>query len=51
MNGIERLAGTYEGTGVWHDSAGKSATYTIRQTNLATADDYIAWKEVLRRRD
>ena len=45
MNGIERLAGTYEGTGVWHDSAAKSATYTIRQTNLATADGFeVAFK-------
>jgi len=35
----------YEGTGTWHDSAGKSSAYTIRQTNLATADGFeVAFK-------
>jgi hypothetical protein len=33
MNSSEKLFGTYEGTGSWHDAAGKSASYRIRQTN------------------
>ena len=33
MNSSEKLLGTYEGTGSWHDAAGKSASYRIRQTN------------------
>jgi hypothetical protein len=45
VNTFDRLAGTYEGAGEWHDSAGKSSAYTIRQTNLATADGFeIAFK-------
>ena len=40
MNTFDRFAGAYEGTGEWHDSAGKSSTYTIRQTNLATTDGF-----------
>lgn len=40
MCAIERLVGTYEGTGSWHDSAGKSSAYRIRQTNLETADGF-----------
>jgi hypothetical protein len=45
VNTLDRLAGTYEGTGEWHDSAGTSSTYTIRQTNLATTDGFeIAFK-------
>jgi hypothetical protein len=37
---IEGLAGTYEGTGEWFDSSGKSSTYTIRQTNALTPDGF-----------
>jgi hypothetical protein len=40
MNTIERFLGTYEGTGSWHDAAGKSASYTIRQTNVARGDGF-----------
>lgn len=40
VNTIERFAGVYEGTGTWHDAAGKSAAYRIQQTNLATADGF-----------
>ena len=40
MNEIERFIGKFEGTGAWHDSAGKSSGYRIRQTNLATADGF-----------
>ena len=38
MNTIEGFLGTYEGTGSWHDAAGKSASYRIRQTNAARGD-------------
>ena len=31
------FVGTFSGTGMWHDAAGKSAGYRIRQTNVATA--------------
>jgi hypothetical protein len=42
---LERLAGTYEGTGEWFDSSGKSSTYTVRQTNSPTADGFeVAFK-------
>ena len=37
--------GTYEGTGAWHDAAGKSSGYRIRQTNTPSADGFeIAFK-------
>ena len=37
--------GTWEGTGAWHDSAGKSLGYRIRQTNAGSADGFeIAFK-------
>jgi hypothetical protein len=35
---LQGLLGTFDGSGAWYDSAGKSATYRIRQTNTATAD-------------
>ena len=40
MTVIESLAGTYEGTGEWFDSSGKSSTYTVRQTNALTPDGF-----------
>lgn len=36
MNNIETLAGTYEGSGTWHDAAGSSGAYRIKQTNVVT---------------
>jgi hypothetical protein len=45
VNTIDKLAGTYEGTGKWHDAAGKSLGYSIRQTNVATTDGFdVAFK-------
>jgi hypothetical protein len=42
---IERFAGTFEGTGTWHDAAGKSAAYRIQQTTLATSAGFeVAFK-------
>jgi hypothetical protein len=42
---IEKLAGTFEGEGVWHDAVGKSMTYMVQQTSRATADGFeIAFK-------
>ncbi|HEU4690441.1 MAG TPA: hypothetical protein VFS23_18870 [Vicinamibacterales bacterium] len=32
------FVGTFSGTGTWHDAAGKSGGYRIRQTNLPTAE-------------
>jgi len=40
MNTIERFLGTYEGAGTWHDAAGKSGSYTIRQTHAARSDGF-----------
>jgi hypothetical protein len=40
MKTIERFAGTYQGTGTWHDAVGKSSSYTVHQTNLETADGF-----------
>jgi len=37
---IGPFIGTYEGTGTWHDASGKSASYTIHQTNVATPDGF-----------
>jgi hypothetical protein len=34
------FAGTYEGSGTWHDASGKSASYNIHQTNLARQDGF-----------
>jgi len=36
VTSIETFTGTFEGTGTWHDAAGKSATYRIQQTTSAT---------------
>jgi hypothetical protein len=42
---VEALMGTYEGTGAWHDAAGQSSGYRIRQTNTPSADGFeIAFK-------
>ena len=42
---IERIRGTYQGTGEWYDSAGKSMAYRVSQTNCVTADGFeIAFK-------
>jgi len=39
------FAGRYEGTGRWHDEAGKSQAYTIVQTSTPTDDGFdIAFK-------
>jgi hypothetical protein len=45
VSDIERFAGTFSGEGVWHDSAGKSMTYAVHQTNRVTSDGFeIAFK-------
>jgi hypothetical protein len=42
---VEQFIGTYQGTGAWHDEAGKSSGYRIRQTNTPSADGFeIAFK-------
>jgi hypothetical protein len=39
------LIGTFDGSGAWYDSVGKSATYRISQTNALTADGFeVAFK-------
>jgi hypothetical protein len=39
------FAGRYEGSGVWHDEAGKSQSYTVVQTNTVSADGFdVAFK-------
>ena len=38
--GLDRLIGTYEGTGAWYDSAGKTSGYRVRQTNAPLADRF-----------
>jgi hypothetical protein len=40
MNTVDTFVGTFEGTGAWHDAAGKSMAYRIRQTNTATPDGF-----------
>ena len=40
MSAIEGLPGTFDGSGTWYDSAGKSATYRVRQTNVSTGDGF-----------
>jgi hypothetical protein len=40
MNSIEKLSGTYAGSGCWHDALGQSQSYTIEQTNRVTADGF-----------
>jgi hypothetical protein len=37
---MERLMGVYEGTGSWHDAAGKSQSYRVKQSNVATAEGF-----------
>ena len=45
MNSIEQLTGTFAGEGAWHDSAGTSMTYVVRQTTRVTNDGFeIAFK-------
>ena len=45
MTVLESFVGTYEGSGEWFDSSGKSSTYSVRQTNSATPDGFeIAFK-------
>lgn len=40
-----KLIGAFDGSGAWYDSAGKSGTYRIRQTNVSTADGFeVAFK-------
>ena len=40
MTTVEGLIGTFDGSGAWYDSAGKSGTYRIRQTNASTPDGF-----------
>ena len=40
MTLVGSLTGTYEGSGEWFDSSGKSSTYSVRQTNSATPDGF-----------
>lgn len=40
MTSVEGLIGTFDGWGAWYDSAGKSGTYRIRQTNASTPDGF-----------
>jgi hypothetical protein len=45
VNAIDGFVGTYEGQGVWHDSAGTSMTYVVRQTTRVANDGFeIAFK-------
>jgi hypothetical protein len=45
VTAIDSFVGTYEGQGVWHDSAGTSMTYVVRQTTRVTNDGFeIAFK-------
>jgi hypothetical protein len=37
---IANIRGRYEGTGIWHDSAGESMTYRVVQTNNMTASGF-----------
>jgi hypothetical protein len=42
---LDKLIGTYEGTGAWYDSAGKTSGYRVRQTNVPIADGFeVAFK-------
>jgi hypothetical protein len=40
VTSIEGLLGSYEGSGAWHDSTGKSAGYSVRQTNSPAPDGF-----------
>jgi hypothetical protein len=43
--GLNKLIGTYEGTGAWYDSSGKTSGYRVRQTNAPIADGFeVAFK-------
>jgi hypothetical protein len=43
--GLDKLIGTYEGTGAWYDSSGKTSGYRVRQTNVPIADGFeVAFK-------
>lgn len=45
MTNLLGLVGTFDGTGVWHDAAGQSASYRIKQTNSATTGGFeVAFK-------
>ena len=45
MSSIQGLLGTFAGSGAWYDSAGKSGTYRIQQTNAPTTDGFeVAFK-------
>jgi hypothetical protein len=45
VNAIERFVGVFEGTGTWHDAAGQSSAYRIRQHNHVTPDGFeVAFK-------
>lgn len=40
MNTIDRLAGSFTGSGTWHDEVGKSAAYTVQHTNRETGTGF-----------
>ena len=40
MNGIEQFAGTYVGSGTWHDDNGKLSSYKVVQTNIVIDDGF-----------
>ena len=40
MKTIDALAGTFEGSGTWYDSAGKRMGYQVKQTNRVTANGF-----------
>jgi hypothetical protein len=45
LNTIDRLAGSFAGSGSWHDAVGTSAAYTIQHTNRETGDGFdVAFK-------
>jgi len=45
VTSVEGLIGTFDGSGAWYDSAGKSGSYRIQQTNAATTDGFeVAFK-------
>ena len=37
---MDRITGTYKGSGKWYDSAGKSMAYKVTQTNRATSGGF-----------
>jgi hypothetical protein len=40
MKSIGRVAGRFEGSGTWHDAAGKSQTYRVVQTNEGDSEGF-----------